>query len=77
MEDRHGVPRSGAYVENMCSGLDPWKEILAGMRMLPYHEMCDIVRNSGVEHTGNHNAKNGQYCEMRSTDARVAGWETD
>lgn len=34
MEDRYGVSRSGAYVENMRPWLDPWKKILAGMRML-------------------------------------------
>ena len=39
IEDRYGVSRSGAYVENVCSRLDPWKEILAGMRVLSYHEM--------------------------------------
>lgn len=49
VEDRYGVSRSGAYVENVRSWLDPWKEILAGMCMLLYHRMGGTVK---IEHTG-------------------------
>lgn len=52
MEDRYGVSRSGAYVENVRSWLDPRKEILAGMRMLSYHRVGDTVQSKGTEHTG-------------------------
>jgi len=52
MEDRYGISRSGAYIENVRPWLNPWKEILAGMCMLAYHRMDGTVHNSGVEHTG-------------------------
>jgi hypothetical protein len=52
MEDRYGVSRSGAYVENVRSWLDPWKEILAGMRMLLYHRVGGTVKSRGTEHAG-------------------------
>jgi len=57
MEDRYGVSRSGAYIENVCSRLDPWKEILAGMRVLSYHGIFGTEQNSGVENTQNHIVK--------------------
>ena len=69
MEDRYSVSRSGAYVENVGPWFDPWKEILAGMRVLSYHGMCDIhtLHSGGVEHTGREGYHEiGQYSEMRS-----------
>ena len=49
MEDRYGVSRSGAYVKNMRSWLDPWKEILASMRVLEYHRIGGTAQRSGIE----------------------------
>ncbi len=73
MEDRYGVSRTGAYIENMCPWLDPWKKILAGMCVLLYHGMGDALQRSGIERYH----KKGQYCEMRPTDTRVAGLGSD
>jgi hypothetical protein len=48
MEDRYGVSRSGTYVENVRSWLDPGKEILAGMRVLQYHGVLRHIHNNHI-----------------------------